>query len=187
MKKTIAFAAAFLLVGGAGFAASANDQIIADLTGKGFQRIEIDNGVNQIKVEAIRGSEKLELVYDRNTGALLKQEMEQVRAGEDTAPGVSIRDRARDFVEGARAGREDDGDRRGRGRDDDDDDEDEDDDDHGRGGDDDEDRDDDRGRGGDDDGDDDNDDDGDDDNDDDDDDDDGDDDGNDDDDDGDDD
>lgn len=81
------------------FAQSATDQIINDLTNQGFQRIEIDNGIGQIKVEAIRGTQKLEVVYDRATGSILKQEVERVRAGEDTRPGVEIRNRDRNFVD----------------------------------------------------------------------------------------
>jgi phosphosulfolactate synthase (CoM biosynthesis protein A) len=81
---------------------SATDQIVNDLRGQGFERIEIDNGINQIKAEAIRGTQKLEVVFDRATGGILKQEVERVRAGEDTRPGLEIRDRNRDFVDAGR-------------------------------------------------------------------------------------
>lgn len=154
MKRTLIAALATAVTGAAAHAQSLNDQIIADLTAKGFQRIEIVNGLGQTKVEAIRGTEKLEVVWDSATGQIIKQETEQVRVGEDTTPGLRIRERARTFVDVSRLDDDDDDDedRRGQGREDDDDDDY--DDDHGRGyddDDDDDDRDDKSGRGGDDD------------------------------------
>ena len=79
----------------------------------------------------------MEVIYDRETGAVLKQEQERVRAGEDVRQGVQVRTRGDDFL----SGRDDDDDHRGRGRGRDDDDDD--DDDHGRDHDDDHDDDDD--------------------------------------------
>jgi hypothetical protein len=79
--------------------------------------------VTQTKVEAIRGTEKVETVFDRATGEVIKQEVETVRSGEDTRPGVEIDNRNRDFVDSARSDDSRDDDRRsGRGDDDDDDD-----------------------------------------------------------------
>jgi DNA-binding NarL/FixJ family response regulator len=46
-----------------------------------------------MKVEAIRGTEKLEMVVNSETGQVLKSEAGQVRAGEDTTPRVSLRER----------------------------------------------------------------------------------------------
>ena len=102
MKKTLFSAIFATFASTMAMAQSETDQIINDLTNQGFQRIEIDNGIGQIKVEAIRGTQKLEVVYDRATGNILKQEVERVRAGEDTRPGVEIRNRDRDFVDAAR-------------------------------------------------------------------------------------
>jgi hypothetical protein len=136
IRKIVFTGATLALIGGSAFADALTDQIIADLGSQGYERIEIRKGLSQTKVEAIRGTEKLEQVYDRSTGALLKQEMERVEAGDDTAPGLSVRERNRNFAE-ARNGRDDDDhdDDHGRGRDDDDDDDDDrDDDKSGRGG-----------------------------------------------------
>lgn len=128
-------AAAVAIAGTMAFADAFTDQIVADLQGQGFTAIEIKNGINQIKVEAIRGDIKIEVVYDRSTGQILKQEQES-SAGENIREGVSIRDEDRDFVRGSRQdddrgsddAEEDDDERRGRGADDD-----EEDDDRGRG------------------------------------------------------
>ena len=120
MKRSLFAALAVTALGSVALADAATDQIIADLQSQGFQRIEIDTGIGQIKVEAIRGMDKIEVVYDRATGSILKQEVERVRTDEDTTPGVSIRDRDRDFVDtDRRRDRDDDDDDHRRGRDDD--------------------------------------------------------------------
>jgi hypothetical protein len=142
---------ALALTGPAGVAQAdvSTDAIIADLTAQGFTRIEIRRGPNQIKVEGIRGTQELEVVYDRATGAILKREVGTADLFDDTRPGVSIRDRNRDFVRiataGSSASSDDDDDRNddrgGRSGSDDDDDDDR----GGRSGSDDDDDDDDRG------------------------------------------
>ena len=142
MIRTLLSATVLSAVAASAFAQSFNDKIAQDLGSKGFSRIEIKNGPGQTKVEAVRGSDKVEVVYDNATGSIVKQEWEPVGADDDTAPGLEVRRERRDFVEVGEArddksfGRDDDDDdRRGRGRgrggrDDDDDDR------GGRGGDD---------------------------------------------------
>ncbi len=132
MNRTFLLAAAFLLTGQAALALTA-EQVVNDLRSQGYTRIEVRNGVTQTKVEAIRGTEKLEMVYDRATGAVLKSETEAVGLTDNTAPGVRIRNRNRDFLRvssggddrseaGGRSGSEDDSDDGARGRDANDDD-----------------------------------------------------------------
>jgi phosphopantothenoylcysteine synthetase/decarboxylase len=135
-------------------AAITTDQLVSEFQAQGYTFIEVTKGLSQYKVEAVKGTEKIEVIYDAETGAILKSEMEA--AGDDAGrTGVQVRERDRNFV---RNGDDDRGGKgRGRGRDDDDDDRDDDDDDRdddrsGRGGDDDDDDDDDSsGRGSDDD------------------------------------
>lgn len=100
MKRTLLCTAAFIFAGHMAFAAITADSVVTDLLADGYTRIEVKQGPTQIKVEAIRGTEKLEIVYDIESGAILKQEVETVRPGENTAPGVRIRDRDEDFVDG---------------------------------------------------------------------------------------
>lgn len=116
MKRSLMMTAALIFAGSMSFAAINTDTIATDLQAQGYTRVEIKKGISQVKVEAIRGTEKLEVIYDIETGAILKREVETVRPGENTAPGVSVRERNRDFV-------------RGRSNDDDDDDSDDDNDD----------------------------------------------------------
>jgi hypothetical protein len=122
MKRTFLLAAAFLLTGQAALALT-TEQVVNDLRSQGYTRIEVRTGLTQTKVEAIRGTEKLEVVYDRATGAVLKSETDKVDFTDNTAPGVTLRNRNRDFVRvssGDDAG-SDDGDDTTRGREADDD------------------------------------------------------------------
>ena len=86
------------VVAGAASAQSIADQVIPELQSQGYSRIEVKNGLNQVKVEAIRGNRELEIIYDARTGAILKQEVNAVRPGDDTAPGIEVRNERRDFI-----------------------------------------------------------------------------------------
>ena len=76
------------------------DQVVRALTEQGYTRIEVKNRPGEVKVEAIRNGQQLEVVYDAQTGAILKQESRQVRAGDDTTPGVTVRNEDDDGVRG---------------------------------------------------------------------------------------
>jgi hypothetical protein len=128
------------------------DSVVAKFRDMDFGFVEAKRGPSQLKVEAIKGSTKYEVIYDAATGQILKQEIERASVAEQGRRGVQIDTRDDDFLRAARFDGDDDDDdaRRGRGRGSDDDHDDRDKDRSGRGGDDD--RDEDRsGRGGDDD------------------------------------
>jgi hypothetical protein len=108
MKTTmLTFVFGMMMAGSGAFALTA-DEVISDFQSQGFTRTEVWVGPTQIKVEGIRGTEKVEVIYDRATGQVLKTETELVSAGENTAPGVSVRERNRDFVRVVRVSRSDD-------------------------------------------------------------------------------
>jgi hypothetical protein len=98
MKTTIAIFATSLVFGQAAFAEVSTQSIIDDLSGQGFSTIEIVTGLSQVKAEARNGSTKIEVIYDRETGQILKQEQSRVRAGEELTQGVSVRTRAENFL-----------------------------------------------------------------------------------------
>jgi hypothetical protein len=124
-------------------AAITSDEVITAYQAEGYTRIEVKVGITQLKVEAIKGDVKVETIYDIETGDVIKTETEAVRAGENTAPGVSVRERNRDFVDrGDDDEDDDDSDDDNDDDDNDDDDDDDDNDDHGGDNDDDEDDDD---------------------------------------------
>ncbi len=81
--KTIPIATAFAIWAGAAHADPFNDAIVDNLTELGYQFIEIKTGPTQVKVEAIRGAEKLEVIYDRKTGKILKRERESALGDDD--------------------------------------------------------------------------------------------------------
>jgi opacity protein-like surface antigen len=116
MKPTLALAAALALASGAALA-DVTQEVIDGLKAGGFERIEIQRSPTTLKVEATRGTEKLEQIIDRATGAILKQETETLRPGERLSDALSIRDR--DRIGGGRRGGDDDDDDSGRDDDDD--------------------------------------------------------------------
>jgi hypothetical protein len=125
IKKTVVMLAAGLILSAHMAVALTPNEAIAELQAAGYSRIEVKVGPTQMKVEAIRGTEKVELVYNRATGTLLKRGVETLRPGENTASGVFVRERGRDFVRVRASGSasddtraDDDGMRRGRGADD---------------------------------------------------------------------
>ncbi len=100
MKKFLLTTTAIVgLSAGVAWASPITDQIVAGLQSQGFDRFEISEGITQVKVEAIRGTTKIELIYDLATGAVLKQETSTVDADDDMAPGVSIDTEDGDFIE----------------------------------------------------------------------------------------
>jgi len=110
----------------AGMAASQDlaDQLLTQFQADGYEYIEIQRGLSQIKVEGIRSGMETEIVYDAVTGAVLSTEVGRADSDDIGRTGFEIRTRARDFTD-------DDDNDHGRGDDDDDHDDDNDyDDDH---------------------------------------------------------
>lgn len=102
------FSLFLLLSGGAASAQVDVNALAADLQAQGFTRIEMRETPNQLKVEAIRGTEKVETIYDKSTGAVLKTETEKVGVFENTSPGVTLQQRNRDFLKAQKQGGSDD-------------------------------------------------------------------------------
>ena len=99
MHRRLTFAAAFTTVIGTAHADTFTDSIVSNLQSLGYEFIEIQDGIGQVKVEAIRGTDKLEVIYDRSSGRILKQERERAEAGEIGRSGVQVRDRNRNFID----------------------------------------------------------------------------------------
>ncbi|WGH77776.1 PepSY domain-containing protein [Jannaschia ovalis] len=100
IKTTLPLAGMIGLFAGApAWAQSFNDQIIADLESKGYEYIEIENGLTQTKVEALDGASRLEVIYDNTTGSILKQELGQADASELGLEGIEIGNASRDFLD----------------------------------------------------------------------------------------
>ena len=65
---TLPIATAFAIWSGAANADAFDDKIIANLRELGYDYIEIERGATRLKVEAIRGAEELEVLYDLDYG-----------------------------------------------------------------------------------------------------------------------
>jgi len=96
LLSTTALALAFSAA--ATMAAVNTDAVIAGLQAQGYTSIEVKTGPTQVKVEAIRGVRQLEVIYDKNTGAVLKTEEGLADADEDLTPGVRLRSEDDDFT-----------------------------------------------------------------------------------------
>ena len=97
--RAIPVAVAFTLWAGASNADQFTDDVIAKFQEMGFDYIEVKEGITQLKVQAIQGADKYEVIYDRATGTILKQETERADADEIGRSGVEIDRRARDFLD----------------------------------------------------------------------------------------
>lgn len=98
--KLLMTVSALVLSSTMAFAALSTDSVVADLQAQGYSRIEVKTGPTQTKIEAIKGSDKLEVIYDTATGAELTREMGSVGLLESTTEGVFYDDRGRDFLTG---------------------------------------------------------------------------------------
>lgn len=115
MKRNFLLGAALALACGPLAAQSFTDQVIDTLAAQGYQTTEVKVGPTQTKVEAVKGTTKVEVVYDRATGKIVKQETEYF-GGAAPNGGVEIKDEDRDFTKSARVDDDDDGDDSGKGR-----------------------------------------------------------------------
>ena len=96
--------AALVLLGGMATAQSSVEGIISDLQAQGFTSFEVKNGATQSKVEAVRGTEQVEIVIDRASGAVLSTEVGVASARDQARVGILVRDRSnRDFTRAKRS------------------------------------------------------------------------------------
>lgn len=91
MKRILLASAAIIcLSSAAAHADTFTDAIVNNLQSLNYTTIQIVDAGAQVKVEAVRGTETLEVIYDRATGGILRQEAGTVDAGTDTTPGVQV-------------------------------------------------------------------------------------------------
>lgn len=74
--------------------------IVENLQANGFTGIEITVGPSQVKAEGYNpNGTKIEVVYDRATGKIHKQETSRLRAGETIREGVEMQNGSDDFLD----------------------------------------------------------------------------------------
>ena len=98
MKRIFLIAALFALPALSVSAQVTPDALVEAYKTKGYSTIEVTVGRTQTKVEAIKDARVVEVVYNTQTGDVLKSEEGAVDAGDDIQPGISVRQRNRDFV-----------------------------------------------------------------------------------------
>ncbi len=91
MFRSLAGLAALLMTTSLAQAAFDANSVAMQLQSEGYTRIEIKIGQSIAKVEAIKGTTKIEVTYDIASGTVLKTETEQVGADDKITPGVEIR------------------------------------------------------------------------------------------------
>lgn len=77
---------------------SLRDQLIAGYQTQGYDFIEVKTGPTQIKIEATRGNQTLEVIYDASTGEILSQEVGRAEAEDQGRTGVELDTRNEDFL-----------------------------------------------------------------------------------------
>lgn len=74
------------------------EDVVSLYKADGFTRFEVRNGITQVKIEAYRNGEKVEIILDKTTGEILKRETETAGIFENTKPGEFFSERNRDFL-----------------------------------------------------------------------------------------
>jgi hypothetical protein len=98
MKRIFLIAALFALPSTAALALIDTDGLVAGYQADGYTAIEVTRGLTQTKIEAIRGTEKIEVIYDNETGATLSSMLGTPAADDDLLPGVTVRDLSGNFL-----------------------------------------------------------------------------------------
>lgn len=90
--KFVSMAAAAALIGGPAGADPFVDAVVKNFQDLGYQFIEIDRSRTRLEAEGVRGTEKLEVVYDLATGRILSQETGAADSRDVGRSGVRIDD-----------------------------------------------------------------------------------------------
>ena len=97
--KLMLCTAAFAFAGTMASAAITANDVVKSYQDAAYTYIEVKDGLTQIKVEAIKDGVKVEAVYDKATGDVLKTESHTVPAGEAGLSGVEVDTVSDDFAD----------------------------------------------------------------------------------------
>lgn len=89
--KAIVLSLALAVLAGGAQAQITRAQVLATYQEKGFTQIEVKSIGSTIKVEAVKGGTKFEVIYDTTTGTIVKQEShpaEDVSGGQGSDDGA---------------------------------------------------------------------------------------------------
>jgi hypothetical protein len=123
--RLMLYTAAVALSANMAFAAIDATALADAYLAEGYDFVEVKVGPTQTKVEAIKGTTKVEVIYDNETQAIIKQEQETADSDDVGRTGKEVKTVGEDFEDGDDDD-DDDGDSSGHGSDHDDDDDDDD-------------------------------------------------------------
>jgi len=103
MKNFAMFTATFMLLGSTAMAQVSSQDVIDSLQAQGFTPVEVKTGPSQIKAEAVRDGQRIEVVYDSASGQIIKQEFGPAGA-QAGAGGIEVNVEGDDFVNASAAG-----------------------------------------------------------------------------------
>lgn len=96
-NRLLCYTAAVALTAGAAFAAIDGNQLADDYLAQGYSFVEVKVGPTQTKVEAVKGTTKVEVVYDNETQAIIDQETELADDDEIGLTGKEVKSVDSDF------------------------------------------------------------------------------------------
>ncbi|MEC9198519.1 MAG: hypothetical protein VX974_12990, partial [Pseudomonadota bacterium] len=108
MKRIILGSSLMAILAGASHAQVTDQQVLDAFSA--YDRVEIQRTAAGIKVEAIQGTTKVEMLYDATTGATLRQETERLTAREAAQELAGIGDDSTQSQTRTRSGSDDDDD-----------------------------------------------------------------------------
>ncbi len=98
MKRLMLLSSALFLSATMAMADVSAQDLVAAYQANGYTKIEVTTGLTQIKVEAIMGNSKVEVIYDAVTGAILKQESGWAKRSE-RGTGIEVKSEDHDFLD----------------------------------------------------------------------------------------
>ena len=107
--KLMMFTAAMALSSTMAFAAVTSNDILTSYQADAYTFIEVKESPTQIKVEAIKDGIKVEVIYDKETGAVIQRESYNVSGAEASRTGAFVRQVGEDFDDDGIDGIDDDG------------------------------------------------------------------------------
>lgn len=108
--RLMLFVAAAALSANMAHAAISGEDLARAYLAQGYDYVEVKVGPTQTKVEAIKGTAKVEVLYDNETGSILEQEQEAAEGDDLGKTGSEIRTVDHDFEDGDDDGADDDSD-----------------------------------------------------------------------------
>jgi hypothetical protein len=108
MKRLIFLTTAVAFSASMAMAATTSGDLVAAYKAEGYTKIEVTTGRTQIKVEAVKGNSKIEVIYDAATGAILNQESKWAKRS-DRGNGVALATSSDDFTDNDAESGDDDG------------------------------------------------------------------------------